>query len=518
MNPRISSSGPALIALRVQCVAVECPGDGDGANTVIPVVYSEAPDVPVIEAGAKAARIIDALGASYEKVNRLVPVCHLNRSPRQLPLRRLQSSLRAGRNPPLPGSVQHTVKRLGFRSRLFLILALFAIVPSVVLTVAWGGMVSRLLPLMSGSAAWDRAAATGKPALAIARRSAHTAAEDSLIAAHERELQGSVTQALRFDYLTRQFVPVVLVTGLIALAVLMALASNLAGHLSRQASRPLDELVGWTQRIRRGEPLPPDSQSRGAPEFGVLRDRMREMADALESGRRAAIDAERLEAFRESARQVAHELKNPLTPIRFAVARLQRGVGPELQETVEVLAIESARLEAMARSFAQFGKLTEGPPSEIDVGDLVREAVRTTVPAEMVCEVIVDAGVPELFGVHDALGRAITNVLLNAVEASHATGTLGVRVTSSAEREIIVAIRDHGIGIAPERLATIWTPYVTDKTGGTGLGLAIVKQTVVAHGGRVEATSTVGEGTEIRLIFPAAPQSGLGHLSTGTTA
>jgi nitrogen fixation/metabolism regulation signal transduction histidine kinase len=410
------------------------------------------------------------------------------------------------------------VKRLGFRSRLFLILALFAIVPSVVLTVAWGGTVSRLLPLMSGSAAWDRAAATGKPAVQIANRSPHTAAEDSLIAAHERELQSSVTQALRFDYLTRQFVPVVLVTGLIALAMLIALASNLAGHLSRQASRPLDELVGWTQRIRRGEPLPAESPTRGAPEFGVLRDRMREMADALETGRRAAIDAERLEAFRESARQVAHELKNPLTPIRFAVARLQRSVGPELQETVEVLAIESARLEAMAKSFAQFGKLPEGPPSEIDVGDLVREAVRTTVPAEMTCEVMVGADVPELFGVHDALGRAIANVLLNAVEASNATGAIMVRVATNAQREIIVATRDHGIGIVPERLPSIWTPYVTDKTAGTGLGLAIVKQTVVAHGGRVEATSTVGEGTEIRLIFPAAPQSGLGKHSTGTTA
>lgn len=409
------------------------------------------------------------------------------------------------------------MKRLGFRSRLFLILALFAVVPSVLLTIAWGGTMSRLLPLMSGSAAWDRAAATGKPALKIAGRTPHTPAEDSVLAAHERELQSSVTQALRFDYLTRQFVPVVLVTGILGLMLLTALASRIAGHLSRQLSRPLDELVGWTQRIRRGEPLPAESRTRGAPEFGVLRNRMREMADALESGRRAAIDAERLEAFRESARQVAHELKNPLTPIRFAVARLQRSVGPELQETVEVLAIESARLEAMARSFAQFGKLSEGPPSEIDVGDLAREAVRTTVPEPMACEVTVADGVPELFGVHDALGRAIGNVLLNAVEASNAVGAIGVRVDTNARGEIIIAVRDHGIGIAADRLETIWTPYVTNKTAGTGLGLAIVKQTVVAHGGRVEAESMVGEGTEIRLIFPAAPQSGLSKHSTGIT-
>jgi signal transduction histidine kinase len=68
---------------------------------------------------------------------------------------------------------------------------------------------------------------------------------------------------------------------------------------------------------------------------------------------------------------------------------------------------------------------------------------------------------------------------------------------------VVVAVRDSGIGIPPERLASIWEPYVTDKAGGTGLGLAIVKQTVLAHGGRVEADSAPGSGTEIRLIFPA---------------
>jgi signal transduction histidine kinase len=200
------------------------------------------------------------------------------------------------------------------------------------------------------------------------------------------------------------------------------------------------------------------------------------------------------------------------------VDRLKRSVGPELAETVEVLAIESARLEAMARSFAQFGKLAEGPPSEIDLGDLAREAVRTTVPEPMTAEVVVGDNVPLLFGVHDALSRALGNVLLNAVEASGATGTVTVRVEANRQGEVTVAVQDRGIGISAERLCTIWTPYVTDKTAGTGLGLAIVKQTVVAHGGRVEATSTLGEGTEIRLIFPAASPDAGRTLSTGSTA
>ncbi|HEY2850150.1 MAG TPA: ATP-binding protein [Gemmatimonadaceae bacterium] len=401
------------------------------------------------------------------------------------------------------------MKRIGYRSRLFLILALFAVVPSIVLTLAWGGTLARVLPLVSGTAPWDSVAASGGKALAVARRAPHSSADERVLAAHERQVAASVSNAHRLEFLTQRLVPTLLVAGLLGLAVLTLLASRAAGHLSRQLSRPLHELVGWTQRIRRGETLPAVAEGRGAPEFAVLRDGMRQMARDLEAGRLAAIEAERLAAFRESARQVAHELKNPLTPIRFAVERLRRGVPPELADTVEVLSTESARLEAMARSFAQFGKLPEGPASGIDVADLVRAAARTSVPPHLSCSVEADADVPLLHGHHDALTRAVDNVLLNAVEASEGRGAIDVHVSARAAagdaqgREVVIAIRDSGIGITPERLGSIFEPYVTDKTAGTGLGLAIVKQTVVAHGGRVEAESTRGSGTEIRLIFPA---------------
>ena len=394
------------------------------------------------------------------------------------------------------------MKRLGFRSRLFLILALFALVPSILLTVGWGGATSWLLPRVSGSAAWDSAAATGERALKVARRAPRSAAGDSILNAHERELASSVTYARQLEYLARRAALIMVVAGFVMLALLSLVASRVAGHLSRQLSRLLDELVGWTQRLRRGDPLPAQATAKGAPEFGVLRAGMQEMAAALESGRRIAIEAERLEAFRASARQVAHELKNPLTPIRFAVERLKRGVPVELADAVEVLSVESARLEAMARSFAQFGKLPEGPPSDIDVADLMRSAARTTVPPHISFVIEADRDLPLLHGMHDALSRAFGNVLLNAVEACGAQGTITVSVASLPQEELLVSVTDSGPGIAVDRLEQIWTPYVTDKTGGTGLGLAIVKQTVLAHGGRVEARSAPEKGAEIRLTFP----------------
>ena len=396
------------------------------------------------------------------------------------------------------------MKRLGYRSRLFLILALFAFVPSIVLTLAWSAAISGLSPMVSGTAAWDSVAASGGKALEVARRAAHSADEERVLAEHERQVTASVSYAHRFEFLAQRLVPALLIAGLVGLGILTLLASRAAGHLSRQLSRPLHELVGWTDLIRRGEPLPPRAEARGAPEFAVLREGMRQMATDVEAGRRAAVEAERLSAFRESARQVAHELKNPLTPIRFAVERLKRGVPPELADAVDVLSTESARLEAMARSFAQFGKLPEGPASDIDIADLVRAAARTSVPPHLSYTVQAEPELPLLHGHHDALSRAVGNVLLNAVEACGAKGEIAAHLYARrAEGEIVVAVHDTGVGIAPERIGSIFEPYVTDKTGGTGLGLAIVKQTVLAHGGRVEAESTRGSGTEIRLIFPA---------------
>ncbi|HMI49357.1 MAG TPA: ATP-binding protein [Gemmatimonadaceae bacterium] len=422
------------------------------------------------------------------------------------------------------------MNQLRFRTRLVLILSLFAIVPALVLTLLWGGTVSTALPFVTGRPAWDSVAASGEKAIAAARQSPLTPAQRRAIDAHERELRTSVEQARRYSFLAARTVRVIAIAGILALLVLTGAASRVAGHLSRQLSRPLDELVRWTELIGHGESLPPppvrtivsttrkngdaggatievtQSRVRGAPEFETLRRSMREMVSELEHGRRQAVEAERLHAFRESARRVAHEIKNPLTPIRFALARLRGQAPPALQEDVDVIEMESQRLDRMARSFAEFGRLPEGPPSEVDMGELVRYTARSSVPPGIALDLQIDENLPRVHGHNGALAGALSNVLLNAVDASGRDGRITVKasVVKLAGRDAVrISVADLGKGIAADDLETIWEPYVTDKPGGTGLGLAIARQAVWAHDGTVNATSTLGEGTEIQFTIPA---------------
>jgi signal transduction histidine kinase len=423
------------------------------------------------------------------------------------------------------------MNQLRFRTRLVLILSLFAIVPALLLTLLWSGTVSTALPLVTGRSAWDSVAASGEKAIAAARQAPLTASQRRAIDAHERELQLSVEQARRYSFLAARTVRVIAVGGILALLVLTGVASRVAGHLSRQLSRPLGELVRWTELIGHGEPLPPKpertvvttrkngaggddattinvttSRVRGAPEFETLRRSMREMVSELEHGRRQAVEAERLHAFRESARRVAHEIKNPLTPIRFALARLRGHAAPELQEDVTVITMESDRLDRMARSFAEFGRLPEGPAAEIDMGELVRYTARSCVPSTIALDLQIDENLPRVHGHNGALAGALSNVLLNAVDASGDSGRITVRASTATldgHRAVRISVADNGKGIATEKLETIWEPYVTNKPGGTGLGLAIARQAVWAHDGTVNATSTLGKGTEIQLTIPA---------------
>src|SRR5438552_295516 len=217
---------------------------------------------------------------------------------------------------------------LPFRRRIFVVLVVMTVVPTVLAVAGWVLSVRRLLPAAGARASTERVASTARLLLDGVDTLHLTLRELALLRHHLNEVSASVSLARLAEtflrYYTAGFAVVIVLLG----AAVLYAAVNLAGHLSRQLSRPIDELVGWTQLIRRHEPLPRTPASRGAPEFEALRQALRELAAALEAARDRELEAERLRAFREVARRVAHEIKNPLTSMRIAVDQMRRTVGP----------------------------------------------------------------------------------------------------------------------------------------------------------------------------------------------
>jgi two-component system, NtrC family, nitrogen regulation sensor histidine kinase NtrY len=383
--------------------------------------------------------------------------------------------------------------RLPFRQRLLLILILLGAVPTAVAILGWALTVRSTTPAAAALRAMEDVGASGRTLLQTLDSTRLRPAERRALSDHAAKLNRALGQLQRVNTFGRYYYAGLGLVVLLVGAAFLYASVRLGGHLSRQLSRPIEELIGWTGHIRRLEPLPPDRPRRGAPEFEALRRALREMADALDQGRARALEAERLRAFRETARRVAHEMRNPLTPIRLAVAQLARNAGLNQQEAIEVLVAESGRLEQLAREFTEFGRLPEGPAAPVDLGELLTGLTRTSVPPTMQVQLMLDPELPTLMGHYDPLQRAFSNLVRNAVEACNARGALEV----SARPEnggVRVEIVDHGPGVSPELAGRLFDPYVTAKDGGTGLGLALAKQTVEMHRGAIAVEPTPGGG------------------------
>jgi len=291
-------------------------------------------------------------------------------------------------------------------------------------------------------------------------------------------------------------------------AVLLAGISSLAARrVSKRLGGPMGELVEWTQLIAGGRPLPPREEvRRPIKEFRVLREALRKMASELEEGRHREVEAAQVRAWSDMARRVAHELKNPLTPIRMGGAALVRNPDGRVRETGEMILEEVARLDRMARDFSRFGRPPEGPPAPVDVDELLRGlAGRHGNDAEGGPTVAVESepDLPLVQGHHDALGRAVLNLLVNAQEALE--GREGGRVTLGARRipeGVEIFVRDNGPGVPAEIRESVWSPEVTTRRRGSGLGLAMVRQTAEAHGGTVGLHIPVDGGAEFRIVLP----------------
>jgi signal transduction histidine kinase len=395
---------------------------------------------------------------------------------------------------------------LPFRRRIFLILVAMTAVPTVLAVAGWVLSVRTLLPTAGARASSERVALSARILLDAVDTLHLTPAERVALRHHLNQVSSSVSLARRAEtflrYYTAGFAVVILLLG----AAVLYASVNVAGHLSRQLSRPIDDLVGWTQLIRRRESLPEGAQvARGAPEFEALRQALRELAQTLAAARDRELEAERLRAFREVARRVAHEIKNPLTSMRIAVDQLGRtgGRGDGRSDTaIEVLNAETDRLERLAREFADFGRLPEGPQSEVDLVELLEELGRTGVPDGVRVAVRANGtGHRTIMGHYDPLRRAFANLLRNAAEAMKGQGAIDVTVTGDGSG-LAVTIADHGPGVPDDLRQRVFEPYFTTKADGTGLGLALVRQTLEAHRGTIALTATPGGGATFAIVFP----------------
>src|SRR6267378_3491134 len=298
---------------------------------------------------------------------------------------------------------------LPFRRRIFVILVVMTVVPTVLAVAGWVLSIRRLLPAAGARASTERVAATARGLLEGIDTLHLTVRERTLLRDHFNEVSASVSLARRAEtflrYYTAGFAVVILLLG----AAVLYAAVNLAGHLSRQLSRPIDEL-----------------------------------AAALATAREHELEAERLRAFREVARRVAHEIKNPLTSMRIAVDQLERTVGrPDgpSATAIQVLAAETDRLERLAKEFSEFGRLPEGPQSEVDLVELLGELGRTGVPDGVEVRLTANGGgggsegggVRTMLGHYEPLRRAFANLYRNAAEAMQGHGVIDVTVTGDSD-------------------------------------------------------------------------------------
>lgn len=345
-------------------------------------------------------------------------------------------------------------------------------------------------------AALDEIAASGRLLVTAVDTAVIDTEAKQALRQHTEVIARRTTLARRAETLSR------FAAGFLGLVIFVVAAIVLAGSLgmarrwSRLVSAPIEELVDWVRRVERHEPVPRESESPAAPEFEALQGAIREMAGALDDARRRELEQERLQAFRETARKVAHEMRGPLTSAGLALRQLEAKADPAV---VSVLKEETLRLERMAQEFSEFGRLPEGPEADIDVGELLMSAVSATVPPGVAVKAVIPTGVA-IRGHYEPLRRALQNLLRNAVEA---TGSGGVDVDLQRDAAVVrVVVSDYGSGVPPDLRTRIFEPYFTTKQKGTGLGLALVRQTVEAHGGTITVEDTETGGARFVVTLP----------------
>jgi two-component system nitrogen regulation sensor histidine kinase NtrY len=306
----------------------------------------------------------------------------------------------------------------------------------------------------------------------------------------------------------------------VALVAVLAIAAALGLFIARRATGRVATLSDAARRVGEGD-LTVRVAPRGSDELDDLGRAFDRMVAELAEARSRLVYLQKVSAWQEVARRLAHEIKNPLTPIQLAVQELAskyRGGDPAYEKLLataqEILTEEVGAIRRLVDDFSAFAKLPKVAPLPVDLGQVVddfarahpewQEALRVErqVPVAALCDRML-------------VRRVLANLVENAVQAATAAGKkpevrLEVALDASA-REARLTVDDNGPGVDSEPRERIFDPYVTTKEHGTGLGLAIVRKIVIDHGGDVRlsaAPSPLG-GARFVVTLPAVPGAGM---------
>jgi signal transduction histidine kinase len=294
--------------------------------------------------------------------------------------------------------------------------------------------------------------------------------------------------------------------------ILVILAALLGWVLASRALRPLEELQEVARRFGHGEKV--EAPVNGPSEVAALGSAFNEMVADVEEARGRALQAERVAAWQQVARRMAHEVKNPLFPIQTGVETLikarQRRLPEEpeiFEETTRTILEEVARLSRIVTEFSTFARLPEAVPEEVDAVEVAQGVVSFLQTAHAATMSLVAPPCAQVLADRDQLHRLLLNLVKNAAEAVAPQGEAGrvlVTITDQDPRHVGLAVHDNGPGIPAEVRDKLFSPYVTTKPDGTGLGLALVHRIAVDHRAEIDAT-TSGEGTTFTLRWPKPP-------------
>ena len=302
------------------------------------------------------------------------------------------------------------------------------------------------------------------------------------------------------------------VRGAAVLWLLLLISAGLLGSvIAARITRPVDALSRGARAIARGE-LGHEVKARATAELGELVSAFNAMSMDLKTATERASVAERVAAWQEVARRLAHEIKNPLTPIKMSVEtllaahRTRRADFDEIFNESAVAVLEEVeRLRKIVDEFSRFARLPKPEMALLDLSDLA--AMVLTLYASTPEGIEIDRALGEGLQVkadRDQLTQVLVNLLTNAEQAMTRGGKVTLRTLAAGPGEVAVEVEDEGPGVRPEDRQRLFEPYFTTKESGTGLGLAIAQRIAQEHGGRIEELGELGKGARFRLTLPRA--------------